>query len=910
MRTILYPLATLAMAMCALTAQAQIDCRGTVEDEQGEPVIGATVLVPGTQLGTSTDIDGRFFIKVPKGSSEIKLSAIGYKEVTLKAESNLDVVLATESKMLEDVVVTQSRAKTRVTPVAIAQVDAAQIEVKLGNQEFPEVLKTTPGVWATKDGGGFGDAKINMRGFKSANVAVLINGIPVNDMEWGGVYWSNWAGLSDVTSSIQTQRGLGASVLSAPSVGGTINITTRSLDVKRGGNVWVGMANDGLWQQGFMVSTGVMNNGWAVTLLGSHRKGNGYIQGTPFQAFNYFINVSKRINDAHQLSLTAFGAPQTHYQRSSADGLTIEGWNEARQWMGDGDARYKYNPVYGFDKNGKMRSSNYNKYHKPQISLNHTWQINERSSLASALYVSLSSGGGYSGQGRGTYNGQTISYSSWYGASNGVVNTLFRHADGTFAYDEVQEMNERSTTGSNMVMTMSNNSHEWYGLVSTYANELLPKKLKLTAGIDMRYYVGHHNNKIVDLYNGSYYIDDSSRRNVLAANNAAAANPEWVYEKLGVGDIVYRNYNGHTHQEGAFVQGEYTALDNKLNLVLSGSLSNTGYWRVDKFYYDKEHQKSDRLNFIGGTVKAGVNYNIDRHNNVYFNAGYISRAPFFSGGAFLSSTVSNATNPDAVNEKVGSFELGYGFHSPTFSADLNAYYTKWLDKTTTRSGEITAGEHAGDRYFFNMQGVDARHMGIELNFIWKPAYWVDIDGMVSLGNYEWSSNATGYFYNQNGQPLADLRGNIASGIFADDHAKAVLNQKGVKVGGSAQTTGAIGVNFRPFKGARIGMDWTFNARNYSDYQISSSSYTAGANIDVAQPWRIPWGNQFDINASYSFRITGDLRATLSGNIHNLFNYHYVMDAYTSTAEVGAWDNAYRVYYSFGRTYSVRLKFNF
>lgn len=143
MRTILYPLATLAMAMCALTAQAQIDCRGTVEDEQGEPVIGATVLVPGTQLGTSTDIDGRFFIKVPKGSSEIKLSAIGYKEVTLKAESNLDVVLATESKMLEDVVVTQSRAKTRVTPVAIAQVDAAQIEVKLGNQEFPEVLKTT-----------------------------------------------------------------------------------------------------------------------------------------------------------------------------------------------------------------------------------------------------------------------------------------------------------------------------------------------------------------------------------------------------------------------------------------------------------------------------------------------------------------------------------------------------------------------------------------------------------------------------------------------------------------------------------------------------------------------------------------------------------------------------------------------
>ena len=60
-------------------------------------------------------------------------------------------------------------------------------------------------------GGGYGDGRINLRGFNSENVAVLINGIPVNDMENGRVYWSNWAGLGDVTSSMQVQRGLGAS---------------------------------------------------------------------------------------------------------------------------------------------------------------------------------------------------------------------------------------------------------------------------------------------------------------------------------------------------------------------------------------------------------------------------------------------------------------------------------------------------------------------------------------------------------------------------------------------------------------------------------------------------------------------------------------------------------------------------
>ena len=231
---------------------------------------------------------------MPKGK-DIHVNYIGYKPLTLKASPDMgEITMEVETQMLKDVVVTQSIARTRKTPVAISSVDAITIETKLGNQEFPEVLKTTPGVWATKDGGGYGDAKINMRGFKSENVAALINGIPINDMEWGGIYWSNWAGLSDVTASMQTQRGLGAAIVSVPSVGGTINITTKSLDVKRGGNVFYGMGNDGLNQIGFSVSTGVSEKGWAVTLLGSRKWGDGYVQGTDFNAYTYFLNISKR----------------------------------------------------------------------------------------------------------------------------------------------------------------------------------------------------------------------------------------------------------------------------------------------------------------------------------------------------------------------------------------------------------------------------------------------------------------------------------------------------------------------------------------------------------------------------------------------------------------------------------------
>ena len=898
-------LSAAALSMAWGIALADIVVEGTVVDKQGEPLIGATVRVAGTNIATAADLDGRFRLRVPDKAKELTIDYVGFDPLKIGIKPKMgEVVLTAKETMLQDVVVTQSLARTRKTPVAISNISAPEIEARLGNQEFPEVLKTTPGVWATKDGGGYGDAKINMRGFKTENIAALINGIPVNDMEWGGLYWSNWAGLSDVTASMQTQRGLGAAIISSPSVGGTINITTRSLDVKRGGNIFYGMGNDGMNHIGFSLSTGLMKNGWAVTIMGSRKWGDGYVQGTNFNAYTYFVNISKRINERHQLSFTAFGSPQTHNRRTSANGLTIMGWQDVKQYM-NGESMYKYNPTFGYDNEGQVRSSSLNVYHKPQISLNHIWQINHKSSLSSAVYASFASGYGSSGQGRGTYNGTALSYSSWYGANNGILTTLFRRPDGTFDYGAIQDMNAASETGSNMIMARSGNNHTWIGLVSTYKNELIQNKLNLLAGIDVRYYVGYHKNTISDLYSGAYFIDDGTRKGINPANNAAAANPAWVYEKLGVGDVVYRNYTGHTAQEGAYLQLEYQPFGDKLTTILAGSLNNTTYWRYDRLYYDEEHAMSEKPNFMAGNIKAGINWNIDRHNNVYVNGGYLTRAPFFSKAVFFANETSNTVNKNAVNEKCGTVEIGYEYHSPQFTAVVNGYFTKWLDKTASRVVEMNNGDNA----FFNMSGVNARHMGLEINAVYKPVYWLDINGMVSLGDWIWDSNATGYFYNSYGQPLANTKGDLASGVLAPDHAKAVLNQKGRKVGGSAQSTGYLGVNVRPFKGLRIGIDWTCSARNYSDFSISASQYAPGATISVGKPWRIPWGNQLDLSCSYNFKISG-LDATIFGNVYNVAGYNYVMDAYTDATKDGAWDNAYRTFYSFGRTYALRLKIAF
>ena len=93
------------MCIAAMAAPGDIKCSGTVVDDAGEPVVGATVSVPGTSIATATDIDGRFTLNVPAQKS-IHVNYIGFRPVTLEAKSSMgDIQLETESQMLKDVVV-------------------------------------------------------------------------------------------------------------------------------------------------------------------------------------------------------------------------------------------------------------------------------------------------------------------------------------------------------------------------------------------------------------------------------------------------------------------------------------------------------------------------------------------------------------------------------------------------------------------------------------------------------------------------------------------------------------------------------------------------------------------------------------------------------------------------------------
>ncbi|MBS9767970.1 MAG: carboxypeptidase-like regulatory domain-containing protein [Flavobacteriaceae bacterium] len=832
--------------MMTVTAFAQTKISGNVVDDTNQPLPGATVLVVGTTNGTTTDFDGNFSFTTTKQQGTVKVSYVGFKTRVLKFNGRKNfgtIKLEPSAESLDEVIITAtSFAIDRKTPVAVSTIKAADIGVKLGNQEFPEILKSTPGVYATKGkGGGFGDSRINLRGFSSENIAVMINGVPVNDMENGKVYWSNWSGLSDVTSAMQVQRGLGASKVAVPSMGGTINIITKSIDSKAGGSIKTSIGNDGFFKYGMTYSTGLSDNGFAVTVSANKVSGNGYIDGTKFDGFNYFINISKRFNDSHKLSFTGFGASQKHGGRYGKK--TIEFYRKSK------DPK-RFSLTWGY-RNGQIESNSENFYHKPQLSLNHDWTISDDALLTTALYASFGSGG--------------IKYNGYNKEAKDNKERVDRFRLGgeyePIDFDKVVEENiANGAKGSKSIFLGNMNSHKWYGLLSTLKYDI-SERFTFMGGIDARYYEGYHYQEVNDLLGGLYYL-----------------NPEAKEEKrlLRKGDRFGQDYIGYVKRGGIFTQLEYSNGD--LSAFLSSSLSNTNYQREEVLF---KEGKSESKDFIGFGNKAGLNYNLNEYHNVFANIGYLSNAPFFKGSVFTNVKTSNELNKNAVNEKVFSVELGYGLKTEFLSANLNVYRTSWLDKSKVKSVDSQ-----GERQFINLEGIDALHQGIELDFVCHLSEQLKLTGMASLGDWTWQSDVKG--------TLRDDTGKIID--------KVEINGKGLKVSDAAQTTFALGMSYEPIKKTKFFIDYNFAGDNYAYFNIDSKT-SANEKIDS---WKIPNYHLFDLGFRHGFKI-GSLNATINGKLNNIFDTEYISDA-TDGKSHTAKDAA--VYYGTGRTFSLGLKVKF
>ncbi|HFK5519322.1 TPA: TonB-dependent receptor [Elizabethkingia anophelis] len=827
-----------------------------------------------------------------------------------------------KSKDIEEVILkgVTDIAKDRKTPVAVSTIKEAQIIERLGNQELVEILNTTPSVYATKGSGGFGDSGITMRGFENRNIAVMVNGMPVNDMETGAVYMSNWTGLSDVTSSMQVQRGLGSSKLAIASVGGTMNFITRSADKKEGGVIRLGIGNNDFLKTSFAYNTGKTQNGWSSSFLLARQSGATYIQNTDYEAYTYFFALGYQPSKKHNLQFMITSSPQWHDQRSFAP--TIANFIKFNPDH-DGTPDRSYNSDWGYRTmpNGRRvpiaNAMNY--YAKPVLMLNWDWTISDKSTLSTVAYMSNGRGGG--ARNAGNIGGKTM-------------NAFFDN-EGHYDYDKIFAANGavNPATASTLVRTSSVNSHNWYGILMNFQHKI-NDNWNFSVGTDDRYYYGYHFQALSDLYGASGYKDNTNKN---APNRLI--NNVYDYKKLSWNPfggslapmqerIAFSN-DGEVLWYSGFGQLEYST--EKISAFIQGSVSNQAYQRIDDFVVPGTPQqgqivdrKTGFKNVFGYNIKGGANYNIDYNNNVFANIGYYSKQPFM-GTVYQSNQ--QVVNPNLTNEKIFSAEIGYGFRSANFNAKVNLYRTQWKDRFYRRGNVIFQLDPSDPSKtatgYSEISGITQLHQGVEFEGNYKVNKYLEFQGMFSWGDYQYKGNATGANYLDDNTPLA-TNGNNSSTLYLDK----------VKVGGSSnnsipQMTASVGATIIPIKDLRIYGDWQYVGKIYSAMNIN----------DFLSPGKsalqLPNFNLVNVGASYKIRLNDKQFFTLGVNVNNLFDTTYIQDGATNIQKTDApakladgsnntkkltyeqlgymykgiaTDN--RVFFGFGRTWATSLSFNF
>ena len=874
-----------------------------VEAGTNEPLPGATVVVKGTTIGAVSDFNGNFTIQAEEGS-EVVFSYLGYENLLATLKNGATYSLEVDQNTLSEVVVTSGVidiAKVRETPIAVSTISPAEISLKTGNQEFPEIMNKTPGVYATKQGGGYGDSRISLRGFDQTNTSFLINGQPVNDMENGRVYWSNWQGLSDVASGIQIQRGLGASRLAVPSVGGTVSIFTKAAQKSRGGKLTQMIGNDGYTKTGVSYNTGVNEKGWASSFLISKWAGNGYINNTSGEGYTYFAAVGYAPEDSdHELNFTFLGSGQWHHQRDV--------WVSIRDYQNFGDegidTRWNSN---GGTLNGEEFSMRRNFYNKPLATFNWDWEINDNLNLATSLYGSAGRGGGTGPRGNNYRNGVTDilpfrkDLTEHY-LENGRGS---RNADGSINFDAIVANNQSTTLGytgdigafegqligsngfrdSNvnrevLIRRASMNSHDWVGGISNLEGQF--GNWKTSIGIDLRKYTGQHYRVLNNLMGlDGYYSTGNKNSNGQIINTTVAASP-FGSTGLDGPKIDYHNV-GKVGWQGVNGLVEYGT--DRLTAVVQAGLSNQAFQRID--YFDvPDNPESDVSNVGGGYLKGGANYNINEKSNVFFNTGYISRQPQFDA---VFPNFSNTISDDLQNEEITSFELGYGFIGKDLSFNVNAYSTSWGNRFVTRSLSNQQGVDGSAQF----KNIDVQHNGIEFEGKYRLSDATKFRGMLSVGDWRYTKDFSAELFDENQQSIGT----------------GTLYLKDAKVGDAAQLTASLGVDQRITKNISMDLDYRFVDGLYADYSITDSEFT---NPDNQGALKLPSYGLFDLG------VTGRVGKgwVVRANINNLLNTTYIAESNSNIhadASSTTWngvDTRNSVWFGFGRTWNASLSYNF
>ncbi|MDG3583053.1 TonB-dependent receptor [Galbibacter pacificus] len=317
----------LCFLVLSTTVQAQeYKVYGTLTDQEGMQVPGATVIHTQSNNGTQTDANGYYELMVPSGKQTLSFNFSAQKPVikTIEVQSNteLNVQIAEEDVMLDEVLVSAIRV-TADAPVTFSNLTAEEIQPRNLGQDIPVLMNYLPSVVTTSDAGaGVGYTGIRVRGSDATRVNVTINGIPYNDAESQGTFWVNMPDFASSTQSLQLQRGVGTSTNGAGAFGASLNLLTDALSQDPYAEISGSIGSFNTRKANIKFSSGVLSDHFEISGRLSRIKSDGYIDRASSDLESYFLQGAYK-DENTLIKALVFGGHE----------ITYQSWNGVEDWQ-------------------------------------------------------------------------------------------------------------------------------------------------------------------------------------------------------------------------------------------------------------------------------------------------------------------------------------------------------------------------------------------------------------------------------------------------------------------------------------------------------------------------------------------------------------------------------------------------
>jgi hypothetical protein len=661
------------------------------------------------------------------------------------------------------------------------------------NQNISSVLTAGRDPFYAAAAYNFSPARFRMRGYNNDLNTTFMNGISMDNLDNGFTPFGLWGGLNDVMRIKDLSIGLRYNTFSFGAIGNSTSIDSRASKQREQTQISYAISNRNYTHRvNAYYGSGIRKKGWAYVLAGSFRGADeGYVPGTHYNSYSYFLGVDKRFGQKHLLSLVAFGAP-TENGRQTA---TVQ---EAMDLVG---SNY-YNPSWGYQ-NGKKRNANVAKTHQPFIIFTHDFRMSNNSSLVTAVGYSFGESAttgldwNNTADPRPDYyrylpsykaditlrqrvanafaNNPLLSQINWgkmYYA-NYSSNETIKDANG-IAGNNVSGKRARYIVEERTIDTKKFN----FNIVF---NKKIGNHLDVSAGISYQSQKNNYFKRVGDLLGGEFYVDlNQFAENAFPLNPSAGQNniltPNRILYK---GDKFGYNYDINIHRSALWKQ--LVLKYNKIDCFISGEISNTAFYRNGNYknglYVNNSYGQSASYHFNNYGVKGGVTYKINGRNYLYVSGAISTKAPYFDN-VYISPRTRDIVQSDINSERISSVEGSYILNAPKIKVRLTGYYTKFGDGM-----DVVTFYHDDYRNFVNyaLSKINKVHFGAEFGFDAKITRNLSLVGAAAVSR----------FYYDSEQQATVTQDNNAAVL-----SKETVYSENFRVGGTPQEAYSLGISYR------------------------------------------------------------------------------------------------------------------